>query len=240
MAGGRERAATPCFSGLLWGELQLHSPSPPAPLALFQRFTSQLTRGSLGCLGGTQLLLRAPVGPQGSRQHRGPRVTPAAVQAHPCRLPGDLRSQPRKDRRALGCHCARVLLETRWAPPAPPPLPPPGSLAATGARAQSGAAAATAFRRSAAGFLPPGLFVSGLVSQERSPRPPFPWPHRKACSHFPAGGSAGSRGGRSGTDLRWSRGGSLPLRLALPRAPAQGLGPWARPTCLPPAKVPGP
>lgn len=200
-------------------------PRPPASLALFQRFTSQLTRGSLGCLGGTQLLPRAPVGPQGSRQHRrGPRVTPAAVQAHPWRLPGALRSQLWKDRRALGCHCARVLLETRWAPPAPLPPPPPGSPAATGARAQSGAAAATAFRRSAAGFLPPGSFVSGPVCQERSPHPPFPWPHRRACSHSPEGGGAGSPG-----RPEWNRPLLEPgwLPPPPPCSPAGGCsGPW--------------
>lgn len=64
VAGGRERAATPCFSGLLWGEPQLHSPLPPASVALFQRFTSQLSGGQPGCLGGTQLLPRAHFGPQ--------------------------------------------------------------------------------------------------------------------------------------------------------------------------------
>ena len=216
-------------------------PRPPASLALFQRFTSQLTRGSLGCLGGTQLLPRAPVGPQGSRQHRrGPRVTPAAVQAHPWRLPGALRSQLWKDRRALGCHCARVLLETRWAPPAPLPPPPPGSPAATGARAQSGAAAAQHSGGARQAFFHPARSFQDRFARNAPHTRRSPGPTGGPAVTPPKGAVRGLRGGRSGTDLCWSRGGSLPLRLALPRVAAQGLGPWARPTCLPPAKVLGP
>ena len=66
MAGGRERAATPCFSGLLWGELQLHSPSPPAPLALFQRFTSQLTSSPAGVWAAPSSSSERPSVPRGA------------------------------------------------------------------------------------------------------------------------------------------------------------------------------
>lgn len=221
VAGGRERAATPCFSGLLWGEPQLHSPLPPASVALFQRFTSQLSGGSLGVWAApSSSPERTSVPRTATPAHSRPRVTPATVQAHPWRLPGALRSQPWKDRRALGCHCARVLLETRWAPPV---LPAWVSGRHRGQSAERGSGCHS-IPEERGRLSSPGSFVSGLVCQERSPCPQFPWPRRKACSHSPAGGSAGFQGRPEG-DRPSLEPGWLPPPPS--RSPAGAcLGPW--------------
>ena len=168
-----------------------------APSIVAGRFSPQLLRGSPGRLGGTQLLPGAHVGPQGSQQHRGPHVTPTTEQAHPRRPPR------RSAHPALGgpagawvSLCLSAPGHTMGSTCAPclglwPQRGP-------GARAQSWAAAATAFRKSGPGFPPPGSSVSGLVRRNvpharSSPGPAGGRPQSSLHSHSPAGGSVGSR-----------------------------------------------
>lgn len=219
VAGGRERAATPCFSGLLWGEPQLHSPLPPASVALFQRFTSQLSGGGAAWVSG-----RHPAPPQSALRSPGPqhRLTPVhASLPPPCRhihgvCPALCAPSPGRIGGPLGV----TVLECSWRHGGLHLYSPPGSPAAAGARAQSGAAAATAFRRSAAGFLHPARSFQDWFARNVLHARSSPGPEGRPAVTPPQRAARGFRGGRRGTDLRWSRGGSLLLRLALPRVPA--------------------
>jgi len=122
--------------------------------------------------------------------------------------------------------------------------PPPGSLATAGPRGQSAELGSSCHSvpEERAGLSSARLLCFRTGSPERSPRPQFPWPRRRPTPEQPAQslprrGQCRVSGGQRGPTFAGTGVSLSSSSPALPRVPAQDLGPWARPTCLPPAKV---
>ena len=132
------------------------------------------------------------------------------------------------------------MLEYSWTHDGLHLRPPPGSPATAGPRGQSAELGSSCHSvpEERAGLSSTRVLCFRTGSPERSPRPQFPWPRRKAdpraaCSHSPAGAVRGL-GRPAGTSLCWSWGGSLLLLSCPPEGACSG--PWSLGTSyLPPS-----